>query len=258
MSTENLPLWMSADTAADAQLKQVIEGNSFPRKYPERREAMRALFGVDDVFATRARARARAKASRHTPKPHFGKRTLDAIDSALDRPAKCVVEVGSYLGCSARVMSKWLKSKGPGTAIICIDTWCGDINMWLHPKFRSLMDKSDGDPGLFDRFVANVMHDGSNENLIPIRVSSIVGARMIKVLNYIVDVVYIDASHEAGETFMELALYYDVLRDGGVLFGDDYHGFPAVKKDVDYFCTVTGVKLEFTGDGDTWIIRKSS
>ena len=53
--------------------------------------------------------------------------------------------------------------------------------------------------------------DGQLHTVIPLRVSSIVGARMLKVLNYEIDFVYVDSAHEAGETFMELMLYHDVL-----------------------------------------------
>lgn len=92
--------------------------------------------------------------------------------------------------------------------------------------------------------------------VVPLRVSSIVGARMLKVLNYEIDFVYVDSAHEAGETFMELMLFHDVLKSKGILFGDDYHGFPAVKYDVDLFCKYYNYKLFFTGDGDTWVIQK--
>jgi len=58
---------------------------------------------------------------------------------------------------------------------------------------------------------------------------------MLAVLKYKIDIVYLDSAHEAGETFMELNLYYDLLKKGGVIFGDDYKVFPAVRKDVDLF-----------------------
>ena len=139
---------------------------------------------------------------------------------------------------------------------MCVDTWCGDINMWLLEIFDSTMVKSDGNPKLFERFMQNMIQAGLTETVIPFRVSSVVAARTLKVLNYIIDFVYLDSAHECGETFMELSLYHDILRDGGVILGDDYTGFPAVKHDLDLFCKVYGYKLQFTGDGETWIIVK--
>ena len=112
---------------------------------------------------------------------------------------------------------------------------------------------------IFDHFMRNMIKSKLTDTVIPIRVSSIVGARMLKVLQYEIDFVYVDSTHEDGETYMELMLYHDVLKEGGgVLFGDDYRGFPAVKYDVDLFCKNNGYMLEFTGDGDTWIIKKKT
>ena len=258
----SLPRWMSASTEADEQLQSVMRSRRFERKYPERAEIMRTLFGVDDVYAHQPRGgRGVGPRPVRSPATHFGAKTLRMIDEALDRPARSVVEVGSFIGASARALAAWLRSKAGAEqaakpTLICVDTWCGDINMWLHPRFAGLMDKRGGDPGLYRNFISNIVYANAQDIVTPLRVSSIVGARMLKVLNYIVDVVYIDASHEAGETFMELSLYYDLVRPGGVVFGDDYHGFPAVKRDVDLFCEVKGCALRFTGDNDTWIIQK--
>jgi hypothetical protein len=33
--------------------------------------------------------------------------------------------------------------------------------------------------------------------------------------------IYLDSAHEQGETLIELALYWNILQPGGVLFGDD-------------------------------------
>jgi hypothetical protein len=38
-----------------------------------------------------------------------------------------------------------------------------------------------------------------------------------------------------GETRIELHLYFQLLRPGGLLMGDDYQDFPAVRADVDEF-----------------------
>jgi len=103
----------------------------------------------------------------------------------------------------------------------------------------------------------NMIKNNLTNNVIPLRVTSLIGARMLRVLNYEIDFVYVDSAHEAGETFMELMLYHDILKNNGILFGDDYYGFPAVKYDVDLFCKYYDYNLFFTGDGDTWIIQKT-
>jgi hypothetical protein len=147
--------------------------------------------------------------------------------------------------------------KSANGVLLCVDTWCGDINMWLIDRFHTTMNKEDGNPKLYDLFISNMISNNLTDTVIPLRISSIVGARMLKVLNYDIDFVYLDSAHEAGETFMELMLYHDILKNKGILFGDDYYGFPAVKYDVDLFCKNFNYELFFTGDGDTWIIQKN-
>jgi hypothetical protein len=128
--------------------------------------------------------------------------------------------------------------------------------MWLLDSFKDTMDKKDGNPKIYNHFMNSIIRNNLQKHVIPLRVSSIVGARMLKVLNYKIDFVYLDSAHEVGETFMELSLYYNILREGGALMGDDYEGFPAVKHDLDLFCRTMNLKLQFTGDRDTWIIKK--
>ena len=129
--------------------------------------------------------------------------------------------------------------------------------MWLMDEFHSTMNKSDGNPKIYDLFVLNMMSNDLTNHVIPLRVSSVVATRMLKVLQYEIDFVYVDSAHEAGETYMELMLYHDVLKNKGILFGDDYHVFPAVRYDVDLFCRSFKYELFFTGDGDTWVIQKN-
>jgi hypothetical protein len=244
--------WFSATTNADSQLKKVIQTNNFNRKVPTFKEISNTLFKCDNPYNNYVVPKNIVKPMGYSA--HIGKKTTDHITKMLGHVPTFGVEVGSFIGGSALILGGML-SRNNGT-LLCIDTWCGDINMWLMTKFHETMNKTDGNPKLYDLFMQNMIRNNLTNSVIPLRVSSVVGARMLKVLNYEIDFVYIDSAHEAGETFMELMLYHDVVKKGGVIFGDDYHGFPAVKYDVDLFCKHFGYKLTFTGDKDTWIIKK--
>jgi len=185
---------------------------------------------------------------------HITNKTIDVIVDRLGYYPKFGVEVGSFIGSSGVLLGNFMK-KNNGV-LLCIDTWCGDINMWLMKHFSNTMNNNDGNPNLYDHFMLNMKKNNLIDTVIPLRLSSTIGARMLKVLNYEIDFIYVDSAHEAGETFMELMLYHDILKPSGILFGDDYRGFPAVKYDVDLFCNYYGYVLFFTGDGDTWIIQK--
>ena len=245
--------WFSSETAADTQLKNVILKNNFQKKIPTYLEISNTLFKCDNIY-NNYKVPEQINSPMDYP-AHISDKTTNAIINILGYIPTFGIEVGSFIGSSAIVLGNMVKSSNG--VLLCVDTWCGDINMWLMNEFHSTMNKEDGNPKLYDLFILNMMKNNLTDTVIPLRVSSIVGARMLKVLKYEIDFVYVDSAHEAGETFMELMLYHDVLKKKGILFGDDYYGFPAVKYDVDLFCKLFNYRLFFTGDGDTWIIQKN-
>ena len=250
---ETIARWFQSTTDCDPQLRRVIYTNKFESKVPTFKDVSLTLFRSESPYD-------HYKVPSDiipTPQgdPHIGGKTIRMLVEMLGYVPRFGVEVGSFLGASATLLGNVMKESG--SVLLCVDTWCGDINMWLMDDFVGFMNKPHGNPQLFDKFMLNMINNKLTNTVIPLRVSSIVAARMLRVLKYEIDFVYVDAAHEAGETFMELMLYHDLLKKGGVLFGDDYHYFPAVKYDVDLFCKVHKYTLTFTGDGDTWMIKKT-
>lgn len=94
-----------------------------------------------------------------------------------------------------------------------------------------------GDPRIYDRFLHTIVQAGLTDTVMPLRLPSLTAARLVHVLGYIVDIVYLDSAHEAGETFMELSLWWEVLKPGGVMLGDDY-AWQSVRHDLDLFVKV--------------------
>lgn len=250
ISSDDMARWFSSSTEADYQLQEInyILGRD-EKHHPSLKQVNNDLFGVDNVWSN---------IPEFNPS-YYGNPTLAHLSSAdmdylfsrvNDGDVRVIVEVGSFCGSSACFIADYLKNKNIPAIVICIDTWCGDINMWLKSNFSNIMNKRDGHPKLFESFISTVRRYTADDIVIPLQVSSVVAARMLEVLKYKVDMVYLDSAHEAGETFMELNLYYDLLRSGGVIFGDDYNIFPAVKKDVDLFSTFIGQKAFFCNNND--------
>eukprot|EP00913_Durusdinium_trenchii_P002884 g2671.t1 len=122
-----------------------------------------------------------------------------------------IAEVGSLHGHSAIQMATVLDQLGmTQVPILCIDPFTGDTNMKI----------IDGRMTVFDQFMANVQfavnRSVSKHHILPFQATSTVGARWI----------FLDSAHELDETFLELSLYFKLLKPGGILFGDDY-GWPA-------------------------------
>jgi predicted O-methyltransferase YrrM len=258
ISQQSMARWFTSKTEADqcrTGLKKVISRHPEWRtkRIPTQKELHKILFGCDSIFPN-------FKSPKPTPNvnynAHISDKSLNFISEKIGKKPQFMVEVGSFIGHSARILAEYIK--GVNGHVLCIDTWCGDINMWLLDEFNNHMLKQDGHPKLYDRFMHNIIDWDLTKNVTPLQVSSIVGARMLKVLNFSIDVIYLDSAHEAGETFMELCLYYELLNEGGVIFGDDFNLFPAVGKDVEEFCRAHDVNYFMLPDKDTWAIQKNN
>lgn len=249
---ETVDRWFSSDTQMDPQLREI--SLRFPEKRtspPTFQQISLELFGVDSIYKHYQPVPTRPEGAYET---HIRQETLERVERLLGNPPRLALEVGSYVGHGACRLGQYLKQHHG--VLLCVDTWCGDVNMWLGEAFASTMGKEDGNPQLYHHFMRRILANKLEDTVIPVRVSSIVAARMFRVMGYTFDFVYLDSAHEAGETFMEMNLYFDLLRPGGVLLGDDFFGFPAVNYDVRKFVEFKKLDAHIMADRDTWIIQK--
>ena len=168
----------------------------------------------------------------------------EVIESILDlvQPAFWL-EIGSMLGGSAIRTAQLIRSRGLATGVVCIDPFCGDVNMWAweQPKRRAgewlFLHLQKGRPTIFDRFIANVVAAGQADIMLPVTATSIVGTKLLARLlsegriTSLPNVIYLDSAHEPDETFLELRNCWNLLPPGGVLLGDDW-SWNAVREDV--------------------------
>lgn len=162
------------------------------------------------------------------------------------------LEIGSMLGGSALMVAKHIREKGLGCHIVCVDPFCGDVNMWCwekelrRQKKWSFLKTNKGSPTIKERFMANICHHGFDQVIFPLATTCTVGVNVIKRLHnekrisFLPEVIYLDSSHQEKETFLEMDQSWALLKDGGVLFGDDW-GWPGLSSDVKKFAS--GVKL---------------
>jgi predicted O-methyltransferase YrrM len=167
-----------------------------------------------------------------------------------------VIEVGTWKGASLLHMDKVAQHIGLETAFIAVDTWLGsNDSLWLTDD-RRLLNLNGGYPSLFPQFVANVVAHGAADRVFPLPMTSSTAARVLAALNVTADAVYLDAGHDYEDVAADLKLYWPLVRDGGVLFGDDYdHRWPGVVKAVNRFRLRHLSRLELH-DATKWLIRK--
>lgn len=174
---------------------------------------------------------------------------------------KQIVEVGSWKGQSSINMAEVIKRENLDTKILCIDTWLGALEFWLIEKFnqderseRNLLLKN-GYPQIYYQFLSNVVHTGNQNIILPLPLTSVLAAKFLLARNIKAELIYIDASHEEDDVYMDIIGYWKILLDGGVMFGDDFQpAWPGVQNAVKKFSIENNIKYEQINN--FWIMRK--
>ena len=167
---------------------------------------------------------------------------------------KLLLEVGSYQGASAIFFAKEFNRLGIDCQILCVDTFIGSITHWTNDFFFNDLKLENGFPTLYKQFLANVMKHGCYDKITPLPLTSLDGARFLNHNDICPDLIYIDASHEYPDVLLDITAYYKTLKVGGVIFGDDYDGWPGVKQSVDQFGEDMKIQIEVING--KWFIRK--
>jgi predicted O-methyltransferase YrrM len=108
---------------------------------------------------------------------------------------------------------------------------------------------------LYFQFLANVMHAGMHEFIVPFPNTSAIAARWLLKHEIQADLVYIDASHDEADVYNDMVDYWKTLRPGGVMFGDDWSPYwPGVVNAATRFSSERGLALH-TEDVN-WLLIK--
>jgi predicted O-methyltransferase YrrM len=170
---------------------------------------------------------------------------------------RLVIEVGSWKGASAVRLATLLRAQGTDAAVVCVDTWLGSLEHWdasvrgwdIRPYLRH------GYPTLYHLFLANVMHAGFADLIVPIPNTSAIAARWLARQGVVADLVYVDGSHEEDDVYADLRSYWPLLRPGGVLAGDDWHvRWFGVICAVNRFAREHDLAIQFSGH--QWLLCK--
>lgn len=175
-----------------------------------------------------------------------------------------VIEVGSFLGYSAINMAKEVKRLNLDTKIICIDTWLGNPEHYTMHKGDMKDDRlgyKHGYPTMYYKFVSNVIINGVQDIIQPFPFPSSIAfktlERLFNRLSIEADFIFIDGSHEEHDVSLDLYYYYQLLKEGGQLWGDDW-GWEGVQAGVTGFVTQNGIqdKLQVLSNNVHWYIQK--
>ena len=165
----------------------------------------------------------------------FFKRALDSVSEKTK--SVVIIEVGSWLGLSTRVMANELSVRGmKDSCVIAVDTWLGSPEHVGDEKLISL----------YETFVSNVKHEKLEGFIHPFRISSTQAGHFFEQKKITGDIIYIDAGHEYESVKLDIDVFWRVLKPDGFMLFDDY-AWPGVIKAVDEHVKKTGTELFISG-----------
>jgi predicted O-methyltransferase YrrM len=167
---------------------------------------------------------------------------------------KLIVEVGTWLGGSAVQMGRLLRAAGLNDGcIICIDTWLGSSEHFLDETGRRTLKLANGRATFYDDFMRNVVQHGLQDLIVPFSITSVAAVEVLREIKCIPDLIYLDGDHTERGFRADLDLYWELLRPGGVLIGDDFD-WQEIHLNVINFAYLT--QVEFTAFSNKFVMRK--
>lgn len=156
------------------------------------------------------------------------------------RKPKCIIELGSWLGLSARFMASRMPDDGK---LYAVDDWTADTDIAI----KNTPGMNLKIPTLYQQFLSNIKHANLCNKIIPIRMKTDEAA---KALSVSADLIYIDASHDEESVFKDIMNWYPKLNKNGIMCGDDWLYSEGVRNAV----TKTAKLLNKTikTDGNFW------
>ena len=176
----------------------------------------------------------------------LGDGARELLAQALSRETRIVVEIGSWVGLSAR----FIADHAPQAVVIAIDHWCGSPEHQRNPDWKAML------PGLYETFLALCWD--YRDRLIPLRMTAIQGIRAVASLKLEPDLVYVDGEH----SYEALSGEIEMIRHSfprALIIGDDYD-WPGVSPAVEDAMRRHKLLLDIAGTrehGRAWRLRVS-
>ncbi len=186
-----------------------------------------------------------------------------ALDGLPPKDAKQlkIVEVGTWKGLSAATMARMCIDRGlKNVRIVCVDTWLGSPEYYTQRGIKRKdmglsLKQINGYPAVYFTFAKNMKKLQLDKVIAPLPLPSAQAYDVLKHYKIRADIVYIDAAHEYDAVLLDIKKYFEILKPGGTMIGDDYHKtWPGVIKAVDEFCFHH--QIETVVDGSVWSLRK--
>ena len=148
------------------------------------------------------------------------------VDMASDN---CVfVEVGAWFGKSTNHLAKRIRESKKNIHFTSVDTWKGTDDEELH---QNIVGAFNGD--IFYEFIDNTVLSNNYGHIEAIKDTSRNAANNFS--NSSIDYIMLDAGHSYDALKDDLSVWYNKVKPGGIISGDDYGVFYGVTQAADEF-----------------------
>jgi hypothetical protein len=168
----------------------------------------------------------------------------DMIGRAKD--GNTFVEVGTWLGKSTNYLAEKIKESGKYINFTTVDTFKGTDDEELH---QTIVGNYSGD--IFYEFIDNTVLSNNYDSFEIIKDSSHNASNQFT--NSSIDYIMLDAGHSYEDVRDDIKYWYNKVKPGGFISGDDYGGsfFPGVTQAADEF-----FYKQFNRGFRSWIRKK--
>ena len=168
----------------------------------------------------------------------------DMVGRAKD--GNTFVEVGTWLGKSTNYLAEKIKESGKYIHFTTVDTFKGTDDEELH---QTIVGNYSGD--IFYEFIDNTVLSNNYDSFDIIKDSSHNASNQFT--NSSIDYIMLDAGHSYEDVRDDIKYWYNKVKPGGIISGDDYGGsfFPGVTQAADEF-----FYKQFNRGFRSWIRKK--
>jgi len=153
----------------------------------------------------------------------FDPRNAEILKQNMTDKTAFIVEIGSYFGLSTR----YILDNAPNATVIAIDTWLGSVNEFI----IGCKEWIDYDKILYDTFLVSCWD--YRDRLIPLRMDSINGLRIVNQFCITPELIYVDGSHDIAQVYADLTTMVELFPKAKIV-GDDW-GWESVRGAVEKY-----------------------
>jgi hypothetical protein len=125
-----------------------------------------------------------------------------------------VCEIGTWMGASARCIA----AAASVQRLVCVDHW----DRFRIEKFKPGVHPEHMMNNLYEQFLANAVHSGTDGNTCPLRLDSHSAAAYCAGAGIGFDLIYVDGDHTTVGARSDMVRWSMLLHEGGYLCGDDW------------------------------------